>query len=436
MSADDLDEMRERFLREARAAARVGHSNVVRVHDVLPARPGSEPLIVMEYVPGRNLRQILDKGPLSPATVAQIGREVLAALVAAHQAQVLHRDVKPSNILISEHRIVLTDFGIAKVAGYQDISGTGKVIGTAQYVAPEIARNEPASPAADLWSLGVTLRECLTGQSAFGRPSPVLSLYAVVHEDLPPVAQSGALQPVLDGLLRKRPNERIDAQHAARLLATARQDFRTGRAPAGPKRTADPVGTRRLEALIDQPRNGGRWKAPLSAIVVLLLVGAAGFAWWRLRTPADPELSTLQAFAGNQKVADCSKIGPLAKQTTRRECHAPGGIEIYWVLYSSPENRDTTRDGALHQSKINSPKGCCLIRKGTSPEGRSGRYIEYIYKASDDGFYYASIWWDDGDSDPGGEAVLNIRERTTAKRKDSTETLRAVWLGWNYRFTD
>jgi len=165
LTEDERREMRERSLREARAIARLNHANVVRVFDVL--RTDGDPWIVMEYVPSRSLQDVLTTdGPVSPTRAAEIGLGVLGALKAAHRAGVMHRDVKPGNVLLGEDgRVVLTDFGLATVPGDPNVTRTGLVLGSPAYIAPERARDGTFGPEADLWSLGATLYAAVEGQS-------------------------------------------------------------------------------------------------------------------------------------------------------------------------------------------------------------------------------------------------------------------------------
>ncbi|MEV4728230.1 serine/threonine-protein kinase, partial [Micromonospora humida] len=147
LAAHERAELRLRTLREARTAARLNHPNVVRIYDVV--HDGDNPWIVMEYVPSRSLQQLLtEEGPLPPHRVAGIGLAVLAALRAAHAAGVLHRDVKPHNVLVADDgRVVLTDFGLATFDGGDGaMTGPGMVLGSPQFVAPERAREGVSSP--------------------------------------------------------------------------------------------------------------------------------------------------------------------------------------------------------------------------------------------------------------------------------------------------
>ncbi|MEV6932261.1 protein kinase [Dactylosporangium sp. NPDC051485] len=208
----------ERTLREARAAARLSHPNVVRVYDVLAAE--GQPWIVMEYVPSRSLDQVIrTDGPLEPRRVAEIGLAVLDALRAAHRAGVDHRDIKPGNVLLADDgRVVLTDFGIARVEGEGHVTRTGLVLGSPEFIAPERAREGVTGPAGDLWSLGATLYAAVEGRSPFGRGSAMETLTALASEDPDPPQRAGALAPALRALLRKDPKARADFAQTEELL--------------------------------------------------------------------------------------------------------------------------------------------------------------------------------------------------------------------------
>ncbi|MEV5765355.1 protein kinase [Micromonospora sp. NPDC052213] len=221
LTDDERREMRERSLREARAIARLNHINVVRIFDVL--RTDGDPWIVMEYVASRSLQDTLaEDGPVPPARAVEIGLGVLGALNAAHKAGVMHRDVKPGNVLLgNDGRVVLTDFGLATIPGDPNVTRTGMVLGSPAYIAPERARDGTAGPEADLWSLGATLYAAVEGKSPYARPSAIATLAALATEAPPPPKNAGPLKPVLNGLLRKDPNERITAEVAEKLLRRA-----------------------------------------------------------------------------------------------------------------------------------------------------------------------------------------------------------------------
>ncbi|WP_454188916.1 protein kinase domain-containing protein [Micromonospora arborensis] len=218
---DERRELRERSMREARAVARLGHVNVVRVFDVLHS--ADDPWIVMELVRSRSLHQVLEaEGPMPPARAAHIGLGVLGALQAAHRAGVLHRDVKPANVLLADDgRVVLTDFGLATLPGDPRMTQTGMVLGSPAFLAPERATDGDVGPAADLWSLGATLYAAVEGRTPYQRSSPIATLAALATEPPPPAQRAGRLTPLLEGLLRREPDQRINAEEAERLLRQA-----------------------------------------------------------------------------------------------------------------------------------------------------------------------------------------------------------------------
>ncbi|MFF7732652.1 protein kinase [Streptomyces sp. NPDC007984] len=211
----------ERMRREARAAARLDHPAVVDVHDV--AVVDDQPWIVMELVRGRSLGDALQEGTLSAREAARIGLEVLGALEAAHAAGILHRDVKPDNVLLGRHdRVVLTDFGIAQIEGETSLTDTGGFVGSPEYIAPERVLGQRPGPASDLWSLGVVLYATTEGVSPFRRSNTPATLQSVLNATpAPPASAQGPLAEVINGLLNKDPARRPNAAHVRALLESA-----------------------------------------------------------------------------------------------------------------------------------------------------------------------------------------------------------------------
>src|SRR4051794_19257631 len=218
------DEVRERMLREARAAARLDHPGAVRIYDVVDADDHSTPpWIVMEVLTGRTLKDAVnDDGPLPPRRVAEIGVALVDAITAAHRAGILHRDVKPANVqLCDDGRTVLTDFGIASIAGDSSITRTGDIVGSPAYMSPERARGTSLGPESDLFALGATLYTAVEGSPPFERDTPLATLTAIVNDPPAPYRRAGALRPVLDGLLVKDPAHRMSADAARTALSAA-----------------------------------------------------------------------------------------------------------------------------------------------------------------------------------------------------------------------
>ncbi|WP_442815917.1 protein kinase domain-containing protein [Streptomyces sp. NBC_01205] len=237
-SAAELADLRTRMQREAQAAARIRHAGVVTVHDVTEEE--GLPVIVMELVDGPSLDDVLDeRGPLGPREAAAIGARLMDALDAAHRAGVLHRDVKPANVLLErDGRVVLTDFGIATLepSGDEDmtkLTRSGDIIGSLDYLPPERAQGREPGPASDIWSLGMTLYSAVEGTSPFRRTSAWSTLSAIVTEPLPQPLRAGALTPVLHALMAKEPGSRPTAGQAREMLQAV-ADGRTAPAAAAP----------------------------------------------------------------------------------------------------------------------------------------------------------------------------------------------------------
>ncbi|MEU9450954.1 serine/threonine-protein kinase [Streptomyces sp. NPDC048277] len=298
LSEDELATLYERTRREARSAARVVHPNVVVVHDVVD--DGGRPCIVMEYVPAPTLADLLDGGAtLPPEEAARIGLGMIAALRAAHDAGVLHRDVKPGNVLLGPgDRVVLTDFGIALTAGSSTLTRTGQMVGSIAYMAPERLRGLTPGPASDLWSLGATLYQAVEGRPPFRRDTAMETAYAIVTDPVEPMKQAGPLEPLVQLLLSKDPADRPSAGQAERaLLATWSGAVTEAVRPTEAVQPAEPVpaqgGRRRRRA-----RSGRRLALAAGAVA---LAAAAVTAVTLLQapghTPAKKHVATTAASA-------------------------------------------------------------------------------------------------------------------------------------------
>jgi eukaryotic-like serine/threonine-protein kinase len=335
---DERQRLRGRSMREARAIARLNHPGVVRVFDVVKTA-GGDPWIVMEYAHGRSLQDIL---PVPPQRAAEIGLALLGALHSAHQAGVVHRDVKPSNVLITDDgRVLLTDFGIAIVPGDPNLTETGVMFGSPAYMAPERVHDGQTGPMSDLWSLGATLYTAVEGKSPFARPTSMASLAALTTEPVPPAPHAGPLAPVLNGLLRKDPAKRISVAEAERLLKAA--VAKTAAAPATTKKMpkaaavlpaatsapAPPAQRPIPEAPPVRPRRNG----PSPLIVGLALLALIGMAvlllkpWQNPSGPIDRPLPTTAAKSVSAK-ASPSAASATASPVTSAVASAPASFQL------------------------------------------------------------------------------------------------------------
>lgn len=218
LSSGDSDVVRNRVMREAQTAAGLAHPNAVTVYDVVQS--DGHTFIVMELVDAPSLEEkVKSDGPLTPHETARVGLDVLGALEAAHQQGIIHRDVKPANVMCEQGgRAKLADFGIAAVKGDPKLTATGLVLGSPSYMAPEQASKDDAGPESDLWALGATLYYAVEGEPPFDRGQAIPTLTAVVHEDPRPAAKAGALAPVLTALLAKDPAQRPNAAELRNML--------------------------------------------------------------------------------------------------------------------------------------------------------------------------------------------------------------------------
>ncbi|MBQ0986031.1 serine/threonine protein kinase [Streptomyces sp. F63] len=246
LSEQERQTVHQRMRREARSAAAIDHPSVVTVHDVVVE--DGRPWIVMELVRGQSLGDRLGEGTLDPREAARVGLAVLGALTAAHEAGVLHRDVKPDNVLLGRHdRVVLTDFGIAQVEGEQRLTETGAFVGSPEFIAPERVLGRLPGPESDLWSLGVLLYAAVEGMSPYRRSNTPATLQAVLSAEPPtPARGAGALGHLVMQLLRKDPAARPAPAEIRQVLESVarppqplpvvpRTRAMTGGGPGGPR---------------------------------------------------------------------------------------------------------------------------------------------------------------------------------------------------------
>ncbi|MFD1540036.1 serine/threonine-protein kinase [Nonomuraea guangzhouensis] len=227
---DEVQLLNRRTMREARAAARFEHPNVIVVHDVI--EEDGRPWIVMQLVQSRSLGAVIKQdGPLPPKRVAEIGLAVLDALHRAHESGVLHRDVKPENVLLADDgRVVLTDFGIATLETETQLTVTG-LAGTPAFIAPERLKGLPARRESDLWSLGATLYTAVEGRSPHERGMALATMHAVLTDEPDPAPHAGPLSGVISGLLTKEPVQRLGYEETGELLRAVITQQRPRKSP-------------------------------------------------------------------------------------------------------------------------------------------------------------------------------------------------------------
>lgn len=398
-----------RVLREARAAAQLRHPGIVTVHDVVT--DGGLPWIVMELIEGRSLADILDReGALPIEQVAQIGVQVLRALDVAHQRGVLHRDVKPGNIMLDGERVVLTDFGIAVIDGASALTGTGQMPGSPEYIAPERIDGHEATRAADLWAVGVTLYASVTGRSPFKRKDIQSTLAAAASRQPDPDQRIGRLWPVIEGLLRKQPSERMAA----------------------------PVAIERLESVAAKltPGGGGPGRgAPAAHDAVTWLDNPATLATDvhptapNTRTTAPPPLMPLHPPAALGDVTlDPIPLGPPRKRhgllLSLGAAFLVAVVVAVVVLIARTPPNDPETPGAQQPTQTKPPPS---YQKYTEPLGFEVDVPSTWARTSTNTGEQSAVFWSDKASDPRvGPLRLQVRRDDSTAATSPTQYLTAL----------
>ncbi|MGC5561691.1 protein kinase domain-containing protein [Streptomyces sp. FR-108] len=372
LSAEKIERMYTRLEREAWAAARITAPSVITVHDVVT--DGDRPWIVMELVRGRSLAELIaTQGALSPQETARIGVQVLSALRAAHAADVLHRDVKPANVLLAEDdRVILTDFGIAMVIGDTALTMTGEVVGSPEYLAPEQALGRPLGPATDLWSLGVLLHTAVQGRSPFRQDSALGTLRAVVDDEPPTPHRAGPLTSVIDGLLRKDPAERASAEQTARDLRL----IAAGGTPGADVTTTESTPTvtvtaQNIAAQTGGTRTGGAGPAarPSAADATSDVTLDAPAADPRLATRASsPDVEATRTAATEAAAAHTAAARSTAAQDAVAQAAAARGAAAEATSAATASARPAPADGSS-ETVVDAPAGQAQGSPQPSPFG-------------------------------------------------------------------
>jgi eukaryotic-like serine/threonine-protein kinase len=333
--------------REARLAARLNHPHVVAVFDLITE--GDERWLVMEYVDGVTLSGLVQRdGALTPDQASPLIRQAADALAAAHAAGIVHRDVKPSNILVtSDGQVKLSDFGIARAEADASLTQTGLVTGSPAYLAPEVASGQMATTASDVWSLGATMFHALAGRPPYEVGDNLMgALYRIVHEEPPRLMEAGWLAPVLEGTMTRDPEHRWSMARVRDALVDGPAGTLVHPVPASTAPAQDPERTELLSAAVPpvEPEPVHRRRRPTGALLVAaavaLLVGVIVWAALASRTPDQETPSAGEPRSGTTSAGSSPK--PSSTKPTRSPSSGPTvqGMERFIGDYLSTAAAD------------------------------------------------------------------------------------------------
>ncbi|MGB8962793.1 MAG: protein kinase [Pseudonocardiaceae bacterium] len=407
LSDIEADEANRRAMREGRITARLHHPHAIAVYDVVDH--AGQPCLIMEYLPSRSLATVLSlQGVLLPATVARIGSQIASALAAAHKVGIVHRDIKPGNVLLADDGTAkITDFGVSHAVGDVTVTATGMLAGTPAYLAPEVAQGNSAGFPSDVFSLGATLYTALEGMPPFGLNSNAIALlHQVASGQITPPTQSGPLTSVLLRLLRRDPELRPTMQQARDALATLAADLAGPRgAPSTPApqptriqsipktqqtliRSTAPEGTARGD--------GHRWPGHrnLLAGAVALVLLAAGFLVAVLisstsggaaqNLPTQPELSSPRQVSPTTTLAvpGNAQDTPEQLQQAITDYYAlmPGNLPAAWERLTANYQQSHAGGFTGYQDFWNAVQRVTVFDVSTRRGGAVDATIEYSFK--------------------------------------------------------
>ena len=412
---EDAQLASHRAMREARITARLHHPHAVPVFDVVDHE--GQPCLVMEYFPSSSLAELTAGGrQLSVAEVTRIGGEVASALAAAHRVGIVHRDVKPGNVLVApDGAAKISDFGISHAMGDVSLTSTGLVTGTPAYLAPEVARGDAATPASDVFSLGATLYAALEGRPPFGRSeNPMAMLHRVASGVVDPPVRSGPLTPLLVRMLSARPEDRPGMAEVARILTHGEPlpapapaaSPEPADAPAAPADGTDLLESfRELEPAVpgaapEVERRRGRRRGLLVALA-LAAVAAAVLAGLLARQDADPggspSAASSRSTPSSGTTASSSPTSSASSSPTSSPTRTPSPSSTPSPSATSRPSASSTR--AVPPPAAGAPTAAALRRAVTG--------------------YYALL---PGNRDAGWDRLTSRYQRTTASSRSYYES--------------